>query len=183
MEIGGVGVYRGRSRSVQGGEAWGGSGRRGGWGWLGMADGREQREQWLGTAGRQRAESREWLGTAGRQRVRSRREQRAEIESREQRVARDGAEREVHFLFFFSQHTHTLSHTLIRSLSSLSLSPVNHHNYRRNSGRIYRRKSIGDFLGSICFQYFKVKALSLRFLYFVSFFTNLSNLSVICDLI
>uniref|UniRef100_A0A2N9IT61 Uncharacterized protein n=1 Tax=Fagus sylvatica TaxID=28930 RepID=A0A2N9IT61_FAGSY len=74
MEIGGVGVYRGRSRSVQGGEAGGGSGRR---------DGREQREQWLGTAGRQRAEravardggtaeSREWLGTAGRQRAESR---------------------------------------------------------------------------------------------------------------
>uniref|UniRef100_A0A2N9FEQ2 Uncharacterized protein n=1 Tax=Fagus sylvatica TaxID=28930 RepID=A0A2N9FEQ2_FAGSY len=82
MEIGGVGVYRGRSRSVQGGEAWGGSGRRGGWGWL-------------GTAGRQRAESREWLGTAGRQRVRSRtREQRAEIESREQRAEREVESRE-----------------------------------------------------------------------------------------
>ena len=90
------------------------------------------------------------------------------------------------FIFFFQQHIHTysLSHTLIRSLSlPLSLSLVNHHNYWRNSGRIYRRKTIGDFLGSICFQYFKVRTLNLRFLYFVSFFTNLSNLSVICDLI
>ncbi|GMY34151.1 hypothetical protein FCV25MIE_29393 [Fagus crenata] len=70
MEIGGVGVYRGRSRSVQGGEAGGGSGRRGGWGWL-------------GTAGRQRAERAvaQDGGTA------ESREQRAEseVESREQR--------------------------------------------------------------------------------------------------
>uniref|UniRef100_A0A2N9HV61 Uncharacterized protein n=1 Tax=Fagus sylvatica TaxID=28930 RepID=A0A2N9HV61_FAGSY len=104
MEIGGVGVYRGRSRSVQGGEAWGGSGRRGGWGWLGMAgrqraeravarDGgtAESREQRVardgGTAESEvensRAESREQ-----RSRAESReggREQRAEIESREQR--------------------------------------------------------------------------------------------------
>jgi hypothetical protein len=43
-----VGVYRGRSRSVQGGEAGGGLGRRGGWGWLGTAGG----WGWLGTAGR-----------------------------------------------------------------------------------------------------------------------------------
>ena len=91
-----------------------------------------------------------------------------------------------HFLFFLAAHTRILSfsYTLIRSLSlPLSLSLVNHHNYRRNSGRIYRRKTIGDFLGSICFQYFKLRTLNLWFLYFVSFFTNLSNLSVICDLI
>jgi hypothetical protein len=84
--------------------------------------------------------------------------------------------------FCFHQHTHSLPPTLIRSLS-LSLSPINHHNHRQNSGRIYQRKSIGNFLASICFQYFKIKALSLRFLYFVSFFPNLSNPSVICDLI
>uniref|UniRef100_A0A2N9GND0 Uncharacterized protein n=1 Tax=Fagus sylvatica TaxID=28930 RepID=A0A2N9GND0_FAGSY len=71
MEIGGVGVYRGRSRSVQGGEAGGGSGRRGGWGWLGTADDREraESEKWLKTAGQQRAESEQRLGTTGRQRA------------------------------------------------------------------------------------------------------------------
>ena len=87
-----------------------------------------------------------------------------------------------HFLSFSLAHTLSLPHS--HSVTpSLSLSPINHHNYQRNSGRIYRRKSIRDLLGSICFQYFKVRTLSLKFLYFVSFFTNLSNLSVICDLI
>jgi hypothetical protein len=86
-----VGVYRGRSRSVQGGEAGGGSRRRGGWGWLGTAGRqRAESEKWLGTAGRQRAESEKWLGTAGRQRAES--EQwlgttgRQRVERREQRV-------------------------------------------------------------------------------------------------
>jgi hypothetical protein len=73
------------------------------------------------------------------------------------------------FIFCFFQqhiHTHTLSPTLSFGHShSLSLSPVNHLNHRRNSGRIYRRKPIGDFLGSIYFQYFKVKALCLSFFY------------------
>ena len=88
------------------------------------------------------------------------------------------------FCHFSAAHTFTPS-PLIRSSHSLSLSlsPVNHHNYRRNFGRIYWRKSIGDFLGSIFFQYFKVRTLSLRFLYFAIVFTNLSNLSVICNLI
>jgi hypothetical protein len=84
---------------------------------------------------------------------------------------------------FSAAHTHILSLPHSHSVTPLSFSPVNHHNHRWNSGRIYRRKPIGDFLGSIYFQYFKVKALCLRFLYFVSFFPNLSSLSVICDLV
>ena len=68
---------------MQGGEAGGGSGRWGGWGWLRTAGRqRAESEKWLGMAGRQRAESEQWLGTTGRQRAES--EQR--VESREQRV-------------------------------------------------------------------------------------------------
>jgi hypothetical protein len=62
-----VGVYHGRSRSVQGVEAGGGLGRRGGWGWLGTAESRVQR-----VSREQRVRSR-----AREQRVRSR------VESRE----------------------------------------------------------------------------------------------------
>uniref|UniRef100_A0A2N9G3T4 Uncharacterized protein n=1 Tax=Fagus sylvatica TaxID=28930 RepID=A0A2N9G3T4_FAGSY len=81
MEIGGVGVYRGRSRSVQGGEAGGGSGAgRGGGGVARDGGTAESRE----SSGSGRRDGREWLGTAGR---RDGREQRAEseVESREQR--------------------------------------------------------------------------------------------------
>ncbi len=98
---------------MQGGEAWGGSGRRGGWGWLGMA-GRQRAERAVARDGGT-AESREQRvardgGTAESEVENSRaesrdREQRAEreVESREQRSraeSRDGgreqrAEREV----------------------------------------------------------------------------------------
>jgi hypothetical protein len=80
---------------VQGGEAWGGSGRRGGWGWLGTA--RRQRAERAVARDGGTAESREQRvardgGTAESEVENSRAE--SEIESREQRAEREVESRE-----------------------------------------------------------------------------------------